>query len=231
MQGPDAAGARYSLLGVVVHQGSSMKTGHYFAYVHRTVSSSSTADSMVSSASCYTPNGVGNGLPDPTSLADASGSQLAKERISNGVRPVRDGDLNRQEEEEDHSTNSPVALGPADSSDLRHGANGGLAGACKAGISAAVEARITDGSLGAECLKSGGQEAEEAAGDNGSIDGGASAVSGACYAAERNSVAKGSGLSQSQKVWFFAGDTSVRKVAAEEVLACEAYLLLYQRLE
>lgn len=35
MQGIEAAGAQYSLLGVVVHAGNSMRTGHYYAYVRR----------------------------------------------------------------------------------------------------------------------------------------------------------------------------------------------------
>ena len=35
VQGPDAAGVRYTLVGVVEHRGSQLSSGHYSAYVQR----------------------------------------------------------------------------------------------------------------------------------------------------------------------------------------------------
>jgi hypothetical protein len=53
LQGADAAGARYVLVGVVVHQGNTLANGHYFSYCARPASGSPGSGSPTAApASC-----------------------------------------------------------------------------------------------------------------------------------------------------------------------------------
>lgn len=82
VQGLDANGATYDLVGVVVHSGSSMRTGHYYAYVRRLAGHSAELPQASAASPAVVKSGCGVGDAPNAAAAAAAAPNAADPEAS-----------------------------------------------------------------------------------------------------------------------------------------------------
>ena len=216
----------YNLVGIVEHQGSSIQSGHYVAYVQRGIQSCAdppaacTADSPSAdniAASSPASDLVGPQANQQSSIdnnARAAASQ-PDGQTSQSARDVGGEDGRRVLEQKADADQAPATSAPQSPESLQEAA---LKDGNKPNRSAGCSQEPRPASHTAPAVQAGGssQEAQIAAVANKAP--GSQAASGSKEP-----------LRSTALDWYCISDTHVKRVSQNVVSACEAYILLYMK--
>lgn len=188
-QGLHAEGAQYELVGVIEHQGSGMRTGHYVAYVKRSTQPEGASEPFQEQIGDHT----GVEARQPTSQVLQEELEVVGPNNSKGAASAgaESSEIYGQDAE------TSAAESRADGSGEEQDQRGGAARSSTCPLHTRHECNGRSAEKGA-----GGLKVDQAQRDHGA---------------------------DQQTQWYYASDTTIRKVTLDEVLASEPYVLLYQR--
>lgn len=226
-QGHKETSMSYSLVGVVEHQGSSLQSGHYVAYVQRGASTS--ADGQAARADTASPE-VEPISSRPSTDAAASQSDLppSAQHQASAAAAASATDV----------VQSPSLAAPQSPEASHEAADNRCRGRRPASSSqeeVATSDEAADGGTGAREPASSSQEGGPASHEAPAEQAGSSSteppsapVVGEAPSLQSADVADRA-LRSCEPDWYCISDTHVKRVSPEAVAGCEAYLLLYMR--